>query len=205
MIYRIRDKIKSIFREKPVDKFSKQLDINPSVVLLPGSKFDFRQTPENRKYITIGEKCLAKIHFVFETEKGAITIGNNVYIGGATLISRNKIEIEDNVTMAWDITIYDHNSHSINWNERKNDNIQCYNDYVNQSGNINVNKDWSNVVSKPIKICSKVWIGFDVLILKGVTIGEGAVIGARSVVTKDVAPWTVVAGNPAVEVKKLKN
>ena len=47
------------------------------------------------------------------------------------------------------------------------------------------------------------WIGFDVTILKGVTIGEGAVIGAKSVVTKDVEPWTVVAGNPAVVVKYL--
>lgn len=43
----------------------------------------------------------------------------------------------------------------------------------------------------------------NVIILKGVTIGEGAVVGAGSVVTHDVSPWTVVAGNPAREVKKL--
>lgn len=42
------------------------------------------------------------------------------------------------------------------------------------------------------------------IILKGVTIGEGAIVGAGSVVTKDVPPWTVVAGNPARVVKKLE-
>lgn len=55
------------------------------------------------------------------------------------------------------------------------------------------------------KICSnKVWIGFNAIILKGVTIGEGAIVAAGAVVTKDVPAWTVVAGNPAVVVKKLK-
>jgi galactoside O-acetyltransferase len=43
-----------------------------------------------------------------------------------------------------------------------------------------------------------------VVILKGVTVGEGAVVGAKSVVTKDVPAWTVVAGNPARVVKSLE-
>ena len=50
---------------------------------------------------------------------------------------------------------------------------------------------------------SKVWIGFNAIILKGVTIGEGAVVGAGSVVTKDVLPWTVVAGNPARLIREI--
>ena len=67
------------------------------------------------------------------------------------------------------------------------------------------NKDWSVVNSNPIKICDDVWIGMNVIILKGVTVGEGAIVGAGSVVTKDVPAWTVVAGNPARVVKVLKN
>ena len=47
-----------------------------------------------------------------------------------------------------------------------------------------------------------VWIGFGVTILSGVTIGKGAIIGACSVVTKDVQPFTIVCGNPAKEVRK---
>ena len=58
------------------------------------------------------------------------------------------------------------------------------------------------LVTAPIEICDGAWIGAYAIILPGVTIGEGAVVGACAVVTKDVAPWTVVAGNPAREVKK---
>lgn len=52
-------------------------------------------------------------------------------------------------------------------------------------------------VSRPVSIGASVWIGTRAIILPGVTIGDGAVIGAGSVVTRDVAPYTVVAGNPA--------
>ncbi len=52
-----------------------------------------------------------------------------------------------------------------------------------------------------VVIGSDVWIGTEALILSGVTIGDGAVIGARAVVTRDVPPYAVVAGNPAKLVK----
>lgn len=50
---------------------------------------------------------------------------------------------------------------------------------------------------KPVKIYPDVWIGANCLILPGVTIGEGAVVAGGSVVTKDVAPFTIVGGSPA--------
>lgn len=53
------------------------------------------------------------------------------------------------------------------------------------------------LITAPITICDGVWIGARAIILPGVTIGEGAVVGAGAVVTKDVAPWSVVGGNPA--------
>lgn len=49
----------------------------------------------------------------------------------------------------------------------------------------------------PIKIGNDCWISAEAFVLPGVTIGEGAVVAARAVVTKNVEPWTVVAGNPA--------
>lgn len=179
------------------------LQTHPSSFIVPKNSLDFRIGKEKRTYVTIGELCIVHATFTFESLTGAILIGNNVHLGGVHFICRAKISIGNDVTMAWGITIYDHNSHSIYWDERKNDNHVCYNDYVNNNGNNIANKDWTNVISKPIIIESKVWIGFDVTILKGVTIGEGAVVGAKSVVTKDVPAWTVVAGNPAVVVKYL--
>ncbi|MEO6520457.1 MAG: acyltransferase [Mucilaginibacter sp.] len=182
----------------------KLANIGEGSVLLSGLKLNFSTGKEDREYITIGKKCLIESNFIFETASGYVSIGNNVHIGGATFICRTKIEIHDDVTMAWGITLYDHNSHSIYWEDRKNDNHNCYSDYHQYNGNNIVNKDWSAVVSKPIIIHSKVWIGFGVTVLKGVTIGEGAVVGAGSVVTRNVEPWTVVGGNPAVVIKKLK-
>ncbi len=61
----------------------------------------------------------------------------------------------------------------------------------------------SDVSSRPISIQDNVWIGFDACILPGVTIGEGAIVGARSVVNHDVPPYTVVAGNPARVVRQI--
>lgn len=58
------------------------------------------------------------------------------------------------------------------------------------------------LVLDPITICDGVWIGARATILPGVTIGEGAIVAANAVVTKDVEPWTVVGGNPAKIIKK---
>jgi acetyltransferase-like isoleucine patch superfamily enzyme len=57
--------------------------------------------------------------------------------------------------------------------------------------------------ARPVKVGPNVWIGFDACVLPGVTIGEGAVVGARSVVTADVPPDTIVAGNPAGVIRRI--
>ena len=95
--------------------------------------------------------------------------------------------------MSWGITVADHDSHSVDWTYRRHDVLEW------GKGR----KSWEHIAHAPIVICDKAWIGFNVSILKGVTIGEGAVIGACSVVTRDVAPYTVVAGNPARSVRDL--
>ena len=64
--------------------------------------------------------------------------------------------------------------------------------------------DWSKIPSKPVVIKKNSWIGARSIITKGVTIGEGSIVAAGSVVTKSVPDYTLVAGNPAVEKKKLK-
>jgi len=59
--------------------------------------------------------------------------------------------------------------------------------------------------AKPIRIGRNVWIGFDSVVLPGVTIGDGSIVGARSVLTHDVPPFTVVAGNPARAIRQIDN
>ena len=120
------------------------------------------------------------------------------------MISRIKIEIGNDVTIAWGVCIYDHDSHSLDWRDRVED-IRQQNEDFHAGRNFIANKDWSKVNTAPIRICDKAWIGMNAIILKGVTIGEGAVVGAGAVVTHDVPAWIVVAGNPACEVKKLQH
>jgi len=59
------------------------------------------------------------------------------------------------------------------------------------------------LVPKPITIADGAWVAAEAFIGPGVTVGEGAVVGARACVTQDVEPWTVVVGNPARMVKRL--
>ncbi len=151
--------------------------------------------------VTIGNDCVINCRIDYESNEGCITIGNNSFVG-SQLICRNNIEIGNDVMIAWGGVIYDHNSHSLDWRNRQKDNqnlVQALND----SKSFYSGKDWSTVKSKPIKICDKAWLGFGVTVLNGVTIGEGAVIGAQSVVREDIPPYAIAYGNPAKVVKYI--
>ena len=64
----------------------------------------------------------------------------------------------------------------------------------------NVTDSWDN--KGDIVIGNDVWIGYEAVIMQGVTIGDGAIIGTRAVVTKDVPPYTIVGGIPAKTIRK---
>jgi acetyltransferase-like isoleucine patch superfamily enzyme len=168
-----------------------------------GPSFRLRlDIPREDVALQIGDRCILQNHFIFESPGGKITVGDGVFINSGTkVISRSSIEIGNAVTIAWGCVIYDHDSHSMSYLDRIADQDQSLHDAA--VGNLVANKDWSRVVTAPIRICDFVWLGFDVVVLKGVTIGEGAVVGARAVVTRDVPPWTIVVGNPARVAKEI--
>lgn len=115
-----------------------------------------------------------------------IVIGNDVYLGYATLFScADLIVIGNRALIAERVTIFDNNNHPL--------------DPIARARNLPVEKE--NIA--PVKIEDDVWIGAGATILKGVTVGYGAVIATNAVVTHDVPPLTVVAGNPARVVKKI--
>ena len=124
----------------------------------------------------------------------SVLIGERTFVGSSTLVTADRIEIGNDVLVSWGCTIVDHDSHCVEWNDRKDD-VRAY-----YSGD----KDWAKVAVKPVVICDKVWVGFNVIVLKGVTIGEGAVVAAGSVVTRDVPAFSVVGGNPARVIRQLK-
>ena len=144
--------------------------------------------------ITVGKNCLIQGYLVTETDGSEILIGNNVFIGGGTLIDcASSITIQDDVLISYQCILVDSDNHSLRYSIRKNDLADW------RKGKF----DWSTTKSVPIKISKGAWVGARAIILKGVTIGEGVVVGAGSVVTKDVPSWTVVAGNPARVIREI--
>lgn len=199
--------IKNLAKKILSPKQETQTDINQPYTIGAGSlirNFNIRlDIPcPNKKFVSIGENSLVSGQYIFESSEGEISIGNNTFIGSSTFICRTKITIGDNVNIAWGCTIYDHDSHSQDYQIRRNDVIVTLRNST-EGRNPATYKNWSVVKSAPITIQNDAWIGMNCIILKGVTIGEGAIIGAGAVVTHDIPAWTMAAGNPAQIIKKI--
>lgn len=152
--------------------------------------------------VKIGKDCILKNEIIFEGLNGKVSIGEKTFINKDTkIMSINNVKIGNFVTMSFGVMIYDHDSHSLDYRERQND-INKILETSSLSNDIE-NKNWAFVKSAPVVIEDNVWIGFQAAILKGVTIGEGAIVAAKAVVTKNVPAWSVVAGNPARVVKEI--
>jgi galactoside O-acetyltransferase len=178
--------------------------VDSSVILGTGSTVDIKYRPlQPGVCVEIGEDSQIFGSLIIQRPGAYIKIGRRTQIGGSSLIAACGIEIGDDVLMAWNITLMDNDSHSLDWEERKHDVTQCGVDYRKTPEDFARNKNWSVVKMALIHVQAKAWIGFGVSILKGVTVGEGAVIGAGSVVTHDVPPYTLVAGNPAQVIRTL--
>lgn len=111
--------------------------------------------------------------------EASLSIGNGSFVSSnSLLICKESIKIGDYCAISWDVQIMDTDFHGFIENDiRGND-------------------------TSPIVIGDNVWIGSRVTILKGVNIGDGAVVAAGAVVTKDVEPKSVVGGNPAKILKE---
>ncbi len=115
-----------------------------------------------------------------------IIIGSDGGISGATIVAANSIELESVVSLGVNVCIYDTDFHSTDPNRRGKPNDLC------------------TAPNSPIRIDTGAWIGGNVMILKGVHVGEYAIVGAGSIVTKDVASNSIYAGNPAKFIRSIK-
>jgi len=143
--------------------------------------------------VEIGDDSLINALIYFDRPDAYVSIGDRTFIGRSMLVAAAGIRIGNDVLISWDVTIVDHDSHALTFEDRASD-VQDW---------AKGHKDWSKVTVRPVFIGDKAWIGFGVKILKGVQIGEGAVIAAGSVVTRDVPPRHLAGGNPARIIRAL--
>lgn len=125
--------------------------------------------------------------------KGKISMGEFAALGAKSVIkSVNFIEVGAFTAIAPNVIIQDNNTHPVNPHDRL---------LMMQTPAGHVSRSWLFSDSAPIKIGKNCWIGENSRICKGVTIGDGAIIAANSVVTHDVPENSIAAGNPAKIVK----
>jgi acetyltransferase-like isoleucine patch superfamily enzyme len=118
-------------------------------------------------------------------ENAVIEIDDNTALSNVIIASSSHIDIGKNVNIGGGTKIIDSDFHPLLYSQREKDDTKIH------------------VNSLPVTIKDGVFIGADVIITKGVTIGEESVIGIRSVVTKDIPAGEIWAGNPARFIRKV--
>ncbi|QGU00871.1 hypothetical protein SYNTR_2277 [Candidatus Syntrophocurvum alkaliphilum] len=131
--------------------------------------------------VHVGNNVLLERKVRISTGKNArIYIDDNSYIGDySNILAVKEITIGKDCAISWHVCFMDTTSHSIG-----------------------VKGEKPRTKIEPIRVEDHVWIGIRAVILKGVTVGQGAIIANNAVVTKDVPPFTMVAGNPAKVIKE---
>ncbi|TAJ12130.1 acyltransferase [Marinilabiliaceae bacterium JC017] len=125
--------------------------------------------------------------------RGKIIFGDYSQIGDNSMVAAVKsVTIGDYTAIGDDVLITDNNSHSINPEDRL---------LMRTKAEDHPYRLWRYSDSKPVVIGRNVWVGSKVRINKGVTIGDNSIIAASAVLTKDVPPNSIAAGNPARIVK----
>lgn len=169
--------------------------VDPAATLHPTATID--NIHGDPAAIVVGANTHIRGQLLTFWNAGEIRLGAWCYVGEGTRIwSQASISIGDHVMIAHLVDIHDTNSHPLDWQERRRD-----------SEAILSGRGYhlpTQTVSAPIVIEDDAWIGFKAVILKGVKVGRGAIVASGAVVTKDVDPWTIVAGNPAKVVEVLK-
>lgn len=132
----------------------------------------------------INPLCSNRHGSIYGTQNAIIKIGNNVEMSSTIIWCHKEIEIGNNVKIGGNCTLIDTDSHHLDYKKRRKKSSD-----IGETKNIHIEDD--------------VWIGMNTIILKGVRIGKGSVIGANSVVTKNIPSNCIAAGNPAKILREI--
>lgn len=128
-------------------------------------------------------------------DRGKLIIGDYSYVGRSRIFAAQSINIGKGVLISDHTVIMDSDLHPLVGKKRYED-LKKW-----QKGTFP--DVYTGILSQPVMLCDYVWVGANCVVLKGVNIGEGAIVGAGSVVVRDVPPYTIVAGNPAKLIREI--
>jgi len=184
-------RVSSVYGRMIWRRAASQCRLDPTARLGYGFQINNDGPAEN---ITIGAHSIVR-GILHASRGGHIHIGEGVYIGDNTIIySVNRIEIGTGVMIAHDVNIYDNDTHHKDWTLRK---IEL------DSMIKKVKAPVPRITSAPVSIGDYSWIAAGAFIFKGCTVGEHSIVGAGSVVTKDVPADSVVYSHGALAVRNL--
>ncbi len=153
---------------------------------------------EAQEGVRIGSGATVYLGTMFDLGPGGkVSIGEFALVHGAWIICDAAVEIGDYALISWNVVLMD----SYRWPRDPKARRRLLEETAGQIGR----PPEASVPAQPVRVGRNAWIGFDCCILPGVTIGEGSIIGARSVVMQDVPPFTVAAGNPAKIIRRIEN
>jgi acetyltransferase-like isoleucine patch superfamily enzyme len=121
--------------------------------------------------------------------RGHVKLGDYALVHGARIICDAEVLIGDYALISWNVVLMDSYRVPMEAKARRQE--------LERIPSREKRIACAEVEARPIHIERNVWIGFDACVLPGVTIGEGSIVGARSVVRESVPPFTIVGGNPA--------
>jgi acetyltransferase-like isoleucine patch superfamily enzyme len=147
--------------------------------------------------VRIGRGASTYLGTMFDVgRRGQVTVGEFSLVHGARIICDDQVEIGDYALISWNVVLMD--------------SYRVPSDPFDRRRSLQIAPgSWPRQIegfsrsARRVRIGPNVWIGFDACVLPGVTIGEGAIVGARSVVVSDVPPYTIAAGNPARVIRSL--
>ncbi|WP_417880670.1 DapH/DapD/GlmU-related protein [Vibrio sp.] len=169
----------------------------PSITLTKVGSQEFESLPKGSEVIAIDSGCyiessncpafpsgITKLTSVSVKDKpfGEIFIGKGCVLQGTSICSYKKVSIGNNVIFGPNVVVMDCSGHALS--------------------NRGHSDEFDNLKAEPVTIGNDVWIGYGCIILPGVNIGDGVVIGAGSVVTKNIPANCMAAGNPCT-IKKI--
>ncbi len=129
-------------------------------------------------------------------ESARVKIGNYVLIHGARIICDEEITIGDYCLISWNVVLMDTRRVPLDLAVRRQ--------ALERAAGTSPRRAPGPASAHPIRIGPNVWLGFESCILPGVEIGEGSIIGARSLVSEDIPPFCVAVGNPARVIRRLE-